>query len=497
MLTFACAGCGTTTRASGPGGWPFRCPAAREGDDIDHVLVRADAPALPFPDDGDANPFVRYRAGLAAHALALEYGFSDQWFIDLVRELDQAIARVDGRGFGQTPFAPWPALAAKLGMTSGEIWVKDETGNVAGSHKARHLMGVMLYLLVAARHAPAPGVPAGDEDTTDLLSDTHVGVHGAEGHPPLAIASCGNAAIAAAVIARAAGWPVEVFVPSSVNGPVVERLGQLSATNRACGRTAGVPGDPCYAAFRAAVADGAVPFCCQGSDNGLTIDGGKTLAWEMIAEFRGAARRQWGGSRIDAVFIQVGGGALASSLIQGFGDALNAGAIDRLPRFYTVQTVGAYPLKRAYDAVADRILPRVPLVMDQGFSPASDQERAELMMNHPALIGEALRYARAHRPAFMHPWEKPPRSIAHGILDDETYDWAAVVEGMLRSGGWPIVVNEDRLVDANMFARELTGVNVDHTGSAGLAGLMKAVGIDCRLAFEHVAVVFTGQERAS
>ncbi len=260
-------------------------------------------------------------------------------------------------------------------------------------------------------------------------------------------------------------------------------------------RTPGVHGDPCQAAFRSAVAQGAVPFCCQGSDNGLTIDGGRTLAWEMIAAARQPSRRQWGTTRIDAVFLQVGGGALASSVIQGFGDALAAGAIDRAPRFYTVQTVGAYPLKRAYDTLADRILERVPLVVDQGFSPASDRERAELLMQHPAIIDEELGYARAHRSAFMRPWEKLPRSIAHGILDDETYDWAAVVDGMLKTGGWPLVVNEDRLVDANVFAHELTGLSVDHTGSAGLAGLMKAVAIDPRLAFERVAVIFSGSDR--
>jgi threonine synthase len=118
-------------------------------------------------------------------------------------------------------------------------------------------------------------------------------------------------------------------------------------------------------------------------------------------------------------------------------------------------------------------------------------------MNHPDIVGEELQYARRHRSAFMRPWEKLPRSIAHGILDDETYDWAAVVEGMLKTGGWPLVVNEDRLVDANLFARELTGLHVDHTGSAGLAGLMKAIGIDQRLAFERIAVIFTGSDRSS
>jgi threonine synthase len=493
MLTFSCAGCGATLSGAAADEWPFRCPEAR-ADDVDHVLRRTDSPRSPFPDGADANPFVRYRARLAAHALALECGFSDESFSELVRELDAAVARVDGRGFVQTPFAHWPALAAKLGFTSGELWVKDETGGVGGSHKARHLMGVMLYLLVAGRrHRPA-APPRGDDETADLLSATRVGIHGAEGRPPLAIASCGNAALAAAIIARAAGWPVDVYVPSSASEPIVERLGALAATIHTCTRATGVHGDPCYAEFQAAVATGAIPFCCQGSDNGLTIDGGKTLAWEMIAEFRQSARQQWGGSRIDALFVQVGGGALASSLVQGFGDALAAGAIDRLPRIYTVQTVGAYPLKLAYDALAERILQRVPLVIDQGFSPASDRERAELIADHPRFIDEELRYARAHRSAFMQPWKKPPRSIAHGILDDETYDWAVVVEGMLKTGGWPLVVNEDRLVDANLFARELTGVRVDHTGSAGLAGLMKAIGIDQRLAFEHVAVVFSGAD---
>jgi threonine synthase len=442
MLTFMCAGCGWTMAAGESETWPFRCPKALEGDDIDHVVRRADAPPFPLPEDGDANPFVRYRARLAAHALALESGIDDGAFVDLVRELDAAIARTAGTGFTATPFAPWPALAAKLGCGNGEIWVKDETANVGGSHKARHLMGLMLYLLVDARRR-------GPTATS--------GVRASEGRPPLAISSCGNAAFAAAIFGRATGWPLDVFVPSSASEAIVEQLRRLSAAIHTCARETEARGDPCQAAFRAAVADGAIPFCCQGSDNGLTIDGGRTLAWEMIAGFGQSVRRQWGASRIDAVFLQVGGGALASAVIQGFGDALAAGAIDRLPRFYTVQTVGAYPLKRAYDTLAERVLERVPLVVQQGFSPAADEERAELMMNHPEIVDEELQYARRHRSAFMRPWEKLPRSIAHGILDDETYDWAAVVEGMLKTGGWPLVVNEDRLVDANLFARELTG----------------------------------------
>jgi len=31
----------------------------------------------------------------------------------------------------------------------------------------------------------------------------------------------------------------------------------------------------------------------------------------------------------------------------------------------------------------------------------------------------------------MWPWEETPRSVAHGILDDETYDWLAIVKGIM------------------------------------------------------------------
>ncbi len=482
MLMFECAGCGARLAPSGGGSLPFVCPNTRAGDDIDHVVRRAGPAGTTFPRSGDANPFIRYRSLLASYALALERGVEDHAFVDLVRRLDADVAGVDGRGFQATPFGPSAALAARLGLAGSEIWVKDETGNVAGSHKARHLMGLMLCLLVremrgGGRQAPGPG---GGED---------------EGRSRLAIASCGNAALAAAVVARAAGRALDVFVPPSAAASVLNRLEHLSAAIHTCDRVEGVPGDPCYAAFHVAVAGGAIPFCCQGSDNGLTIDGGKTLAWEMVSALGDAAAKAGSGRELDAVFVQVGGGAFASAVAQGFADALACGAIGRVPRLYTVQTRGAHPLKRAYDALAERILRRVPAVVEQGFLPTADRERAELMTSWSGLIDEELRFARRHRSAFMTPWETPPHSVAHGILDDETYDWAAVVEGMLKTGGWPLVVGEDLLLEANTVARETTGVNVDHTGSAGLAGLMKAVTLDARLATERVAVVFSGVSR--
>jgi threonine synthase len=72
----------------------------------------------------------------------------------------------------------------------------------------------------------------------------------------------------------------------------------------------------------------------------------------------------------------------------------------------------------------------------------------------------------------MWAWESTPASVAHGILDDETYDWLAVVRGMSETGGSVLVASEQQLVEANRLARRATRIDVDHTGSAGLAGLL-------------------------
>jgi threonine synthase len=141
-----------------------------------------------------------------------------------------------------------------------------------------------------------------------------------------------------------------------------------------------------------------------------------------------------------------------------------------LPRIHAVQPATVHPLARAFERVRARDAAGEPL---------------------DGVLADAAR----HRSAFMWPWEQEPRSVAHGIIDDETYDWRACVAGMLASGGGPLVVSEATFEEANTLARATTGIDVDHTGSAGLAGLLdlvrtRAVGPD-----ETVAVLFTGAVR--
>jgi threonine synthase len=437
-----CPACGYVAGPDDP--YPFRCPGAGKGD-ADHVLTRVlSAAGTRFPSGGEANPYLRYRALMHSHHAATARGMSDAGYVDLVGSLDESVAAVAGRGFRATPFFRSRALSEALGFSAaGGVWVKDETGNVSGSHKSRHLMGVLVHLAVMEERGLLD--PASRRD--------------------LAIASCGNAALAAAVLARARDWPLTVFVPPEADASTVSRLRDLAATVVTCPREPGAPGDPAYLRLREQLDRGALPFTTQGTENGLAIEGGQTLGYELVTDLAGAG--------LDHLIIQVGGGALASSCLQALREAVELGALGQLPRVHTVQTRGAHPLERAYTRVR-ALLPDEP---------------------DPDSVRQAVATAAAHRSAFMQAWETPPRSVATGILDDETYDWRAVVEGMLLTGGRPLVVSEDALVEAHALAAAATGIPVDPTGSSGLAGVPELRRSGEIGEHDRVAVLFTGRQR--
>jgi len=110
-------------------------------------------------------------------------------------------------------------------------------------------------------------------------------------------------------------------------------------------------------------------------------------------------------------------------------------------------------------------------------------------------VVEELDYAAAHRRKFMWPWESTPHSIATGILDDETYDWFALLRAMAFSGGIPAVTDEITLRRANKIARETTAAKVSVTGSSGLAGLLTLLLSPESLGAGNAALLFTGAKR--
>jgi threonine synthase len=410
---------------------------------------------------------------LESYARWTEAGHDDDGFVALVRALDASVADVCGTGFVTTPFASQAALAQDVGADGIDLWVKDETGNVGGSHKGRHLFGLALHLAVE-QHGDLDALRSG---------------------PDLAIASCGNAAVAASIVAAAMGRRLRVFIPIDADPAVVAQLESLGAAVTACARQPGVAGDPAYLAFREAVTAGAVPFSCQGTDAPCTIDGGRTLAWETAEQLAAALGAP---ARLDRVFVQVGGGALASAVGRGLIDAFRAGWLDHVPSLHAVQTAGAFPLVRAWDLLGENIVEALGAQFPPITSGADRATVARMLreQRQSPVVDRWLAHASAEPDRYMWAWEDTPRSVATGILDDVTYDWLGVVEPMIRTGGWPVIVDDRLLLEANDAARRTTGIDVDVTGSAGLAGMIESGRRSGAPAYgERVAVLFTGVKR--
>ena len=114
---------------------------------------------------------------------------------------------------------------------------------------------------------------------------------------------------------------------------------------------------------------------------------------------------------------------MGAGLAQGFERAVRGEVaevvkglkMDRAPSLMCVQAEGNAPLHRAY----------------------------ETMLKSKSTPAEA----KTRRSEFMTAWENPT-SIASGILDDETYDWVQLVEGMHKTGGKVLLVNDDAVIKA-------------------------------------------------
>lgn len=366
--------------------------------------------------EGEQNPFVRYRNRLDSYARAAAGGIGDQQFVEMVERLDAQVATVCGHGFVATPISHVDGNVDWLDTSAIDLAIKFESANVGGSHKARHLFGVALHLLID--HALGTPMPA-----------------------RLAIASCGNAALGASIIARALDVPLDVFVPTWAEPAVLNELASYGAVINTCERRDDEAGDPAYLRFREAVDAGARPFSVQGTDTPTTFDGGRTLGWE-IAD-------QWG--EPDALYVQVGGGALATSTGMALPNA----------RLYPVQAEGCAPLAAAWDRLA----------------PAFDFESAA-----------------ADPDRYMTPWPDPS-SLATGILDDITYDWLRLLQHVRASGGEPIVTPEPSVVETWQLTHQLSTPATCTTGTAGLSGLRHRRSqprLDSR---ERAVVIFSGKHR--
>jgi len=106
---------------------------------------------------------------------------------------------------------------------------------------------------------------------------------------------------------------------------------------------------------------------------------------------------------------------------------------------------------------------------------------------------QVIEAAAASRNEFMYPWEDP-HSVAHGVLDDETYDWAHICDGMMETAGSASLVTDVTIRQARADGKKAAEVTMCHTGSVGLAGVqhMRMMGSAPK---EPVLVVFSGLSR--
>jgi len=466
-----CPACGAN---HDPSSGLFSCP--RYGDGQEHILdprldlspERAGEILNDWQSHGD-DPLSAFARLGATRSIA-----GAERYDTLVRSLQEGLARHEGCSLAVSPLVDVPALAGALGH-AGRLAVKDETGQPGGSHKVRHLAGTMLYIEALRGSGPKR---------------------------PLAISSCGNAALAASCVARASGYELTAFVPEDVHPEVATLLAERGATVSVTPRLATGGGDPCYLAFRKAVADGAVPFCCSGRDNWACIEGGRGLGFEAALQWRDT------GGAPDHLVLQIGGGALARSVSSAFEDMERLGLVDKAPRIHACQTEGAYPFARAWltllagiaeaagvDFPAPRTLDEVRDVLSGDGLLAGAVEYARDKFTG-STVQDALRRAAREPARFMRAWDGPtPHSLAHGILDDETYDWFFLTRAMLRTGGRCVITPEPMVARAHELALKHTDVPVSATGAAGLAGLMALKESDAVQASESVGLFFTGINR--
>ena len=469
-----CSGCGQEYKLDDKNP-VYNCENLGKGT-VNHILEKQLNLTVDFTFDNikDGNPYLNFKFFYFSYYLAEYYSVNYQEIID---KINNNLINIGEPKFN---FTELEEIKFEYNLKQINCLLKNETNNVAGSHKARHLMGNIIYLEVL-RNA-------------GLL----------KGKPELAIYSCGNAAMGASAIAKAAGYKLKVFIPEGVDVNVIEFLKKYEAQIIICPRVKDEPGDPCYNRFKEALNTGAVPFSCSGPDNWSNIEGGQTLCQELLLQSKTNKKE------IDSIIVQVGGGALASSAVKTIEEFYENNLINKIPKIYTIQTEGGFPLVRSYylllKDIAEKCRQKCSFELNENnenvISYIADfRDEIEKLVNFikenyfSESIQSIIKKASQNKNIYMWAWETEPHSIAHGILDDITYDWFKIINGMFKSGGIPVVVSENELKEANILGRKISKINVDHTGTSGFTGLLKLIKHGWITERNTPAVFFTGVKR--
>ena len=302
---------------------------------------------------------------------------------------------------GGTPLLPAPALRQTLGTP--RLWIKDETRNPTASNK--------------------------DRATALVIED---GLR--RGVGTITTASTGNAAVATAYGAAAAGIRAVIFVSADCQPEKLTLMTQAGAwvfqvregyaaavdLSRAAARTFGWLDRN----------TGANPF---------TIEAKKTVAFEVWEQL---------GRRLpDVMIVPVGDGPTLVALDKGFAELVSCGLAPRQPRLIGVQAEHCQPLVRAWLGA-----PAAPAELD------------------------------------------PAATVADGIAVVRPAIGDAVLEAVRRGGGGMVAAGDDQLLGAVASLARWAGVGAEPAGAAALAGLEQAAGQGLADRSETVVLLVTGRE---
>jgi threonine synthase len=305
--------------------------------------------------------------------------------------------RVD-LGEGATPLV----RLRRTPCAGAELWVKDEAGNPTGSFKARGLS----LAVNRARELGAPGVE---------------------------LASAGNAALALAAYAAAAGLPARVALPADTPPAIAARCRDHGA------EVLSSPGTLVDAARLLAAAGGGEVFWNLSTlREPYRAEGKKTMGLELA--------EQLGWELPDWIVYPLGGGTGIVGMQKAFAELRRLGLVgEKRPRFVAVQMAGCAPIVRAF---------------------AHGQESAE-------------------------PWEEPHTRV-WGLRVPRALGDFLVLRALRESAGRAVAVDEARLPEVAARAARDEGLRVGPEGAAALAATLGLAAEGAFAAGERVVVFQTG-----
>lgn len=206
---------------------------------------------------------------------------------------------------GHTPL--WSPTRLREEFGAPHLWLKDDTCNPSGSFKDR---ASWLVAAFAAKH----------------------------GVNEIVLASTGNAASSMAAVGAAAGLRIKVFLPAKA--PLAKRIQVLQYGAEL------IPVDGTYdQAFDLSLdySKRTGSLSRNTAYNPLTIEGKKTVAFEIVNDLVSAGARA-----PDHVFVPVGDGVILAGVYRGFENLLKLGRIRKIPTVWACQARGSSAIARAF-----------------------------------------------------------------------------------------------------------------------------------------------------